>query len=49
MLRNLTDLRGYTIHATDGGIGTVDDLNFDDEDGHPHYLGYTLTVWLWSC
>ena len=32
MLRNITELRGYAILATDGHIGTVDDFYFDDED-----------------
>ena len=31
MLRNVKDLRGYTILATDGAIGEVDDLYFDDD------------------
>jgi hypothetical protein len=32
MMRNVKDLRGYAIRATDGVIGTVDDFYFDDED-----------------
>ena len=31
MLRNVKDLRGYAIRATDGVIGEVDDFYFDDE------------------
>lgn len=31
MLRNVNDLRGYAILATDGAIGEVDDLYFDDD------------------
>jgi hypothetical protein len=32
MVRNVNDLRGYAMRATDGVIGEVDDLYFDDED-----------------
>ena len=32
MLRNVKDLRGFALLATDGVIGKVDDLYFDDED-----------------
>lgn len=32
MMRNVKDLRGYAIRATDGVLGTVDDFYFDDED-----------------
>ena len=38
MLRNVKDLRGFAIHATDGMIGEVDDLYFDDEDWAIRYL-----------
>lgn len=31
MLRSANDLHGYTISASDGDIGTVEDLYFDDE------------------
>ena len=30
MLRNVKDLRGYVIRATDGVIGNLDDFYFDD-------------------
>jgi uncharacterized protein YrrD len=46
MLRNVKDLRGYAIHATDGGIGTVDDLYFDDEDWGIRYLIVDTGSWL---
>jgi sporulation protein YlmC with PRC-barrel domain len=46
MLRNVTDLRSYTIHATDGDIGTVDDLYFDDEDWAIRYLAVDTGHWL---
>jgi sporulation protein YlmC with PRC-barrel domain len=38
MLRNVKDLRGYAIRATDGVIGTVDDFYFDDKDWGIRYL-----------
>ena len=38
MLRNVKDLRGYAIRATDGVIGRVDDFYFDDEDWGVRYL-----------
>ena len=38
MMRNVNDLRGYAIRATDGVIGTVDDFYFDDQDWGIRYL-----------
>jgi hypothetical protein len=32
MLRNVNDLRGHAMRESDGVIGEVDDLYFDDED-----------------
>jgi uncharacterized protein YrrD len=46
MLRNITDLRGYAIRATDGEIGTVDDFYFDDEDWAVRYLVVDTGGWL---
>jgi len=46
MLRNITELRGYTILATDGHIGTVDDFYFDDEDWTIRYLVVDTGGWL---
>ncbi|MEP7117675.1 MAG: PRC-barrel domain-containing protein [Acidobacteriota bacterium] len=46
MLRNITDLRGYTIRATDGDIGTVKDFYFDDEDWTVRYLVADTGGWL---
>ncbi len=46
MLRNVTDLRGYAIRATDGVIGAVDDLYFDDEDWAIRYLIADTGTWL---
>ena len=46
MLRNVNDLRGYAIRATDGVIGEVDDLYFDDEDWAIRYLVVDTGTWL---
>ena len=48
MLRNVKDLRGYAIRATDGVIGKVDDFYFDDEDWGIHYLIVKTGSWLFS-
>src|SRR5437870_7635588 len=46
MMRNVKDLRGYAIRATDGVIGTVDDFYFDDEDWGIRYLVVDTGTWL---
>jgi hypothetical protein len=46
MLRNVKDLRGYAIRATDGVIGEVDDLYFDDEDWVIRYFVVDTGSWL---
>ena len=46
MLRNIKDLRGYAIRATDGAIGKVDDFYFDDEDWGIRYLVVDTGSWL---
>ena len=46
MLRNVKDLQGYAIRATDGVIGAVDDLYFDDEDWAIRYLVVDTGTWL---
>ena len=46
MLRKVKDLRGYAIRATDGVIGKVDDLYFDDEDWGIRYLVVDTGNWL---
>ena len=45
MLRNVTQLEGFVIHATDGELGTVYQLYFDDETWAIRYLTVT-TGWL---
>jgi sporulation protein YlmC with PRC-barrel domain len=46
MLRNVEDLRGYAILATDGVIGDVDDVYFDDEAWAIRYLVVDTGKWL---
>jgi len=46
MLRNVKDLRGYAILATDGAIGEVDDLYFDDDRWAIRYLVVDTGGWL---
>jgi sporulation protein YlmC with PRC-barrel domain len=46
MMRNVRDLRGYAIRATDGDIGTVADFYFDDEDWAIRYLVVDTGTWL---
>ena len=46
MLRNVKDLRGYAIRASDGVIGKVDDFYFDDETWAIRYLVVDTGTWL---
>ena len=46
MTRRFTDLRSYTIGATDGDIGSVDDLYFDDLSWTVRYLVVDTGGWL---
>ena len=46
MLRNVKDLRGYALRATDGAIGRVEDFYFDDEDWGIRYLVVNTGSWL---
>ena len=46
MLRNVKDLRGYAIRASDGVIGKVDDFYFDDETWAIRYLVVDTGSWL---
>ena len=46
MMRNVNDLRGYAIRATDGVIGTVVDFYFDDQDWGIRYLVVDTGNWL---
>lgn len=38
MLRSLKELEGYTVHATDGDIGKVENFLLDDKDWTVRYL-----------
>jgi hypothetical protein len=46
MLRNTKDLHAFTIRATDGELGTVDQLYFDDETWAIRYLTVETGGWL---
>jgi hypothetical protein len=46
MLRSLDDLRGYTVHATDGDIGTVHAFYFDDQTWTVRYIVVDTGTWL---
>ena len=46
MLRNSGDMKGLTIHATDGEIGMVDHFYFDDESWVIRYLVVDTGGWL---
>ena len=48
MLRNLTDLQGYALRATDGNIGTIKDFYFDDDRWTVRYLIVETGSWLAS-
>src|SRR5580658_2921467 len=46
MLTNTKDLKGLVIRATDGELGTVDDLYFDDNTWAIRYLTVETGDWL---
>ena len=48
MLKNLKDLQGYSLRATDGDIGTVKDFYFDDDRWVVRYLVVETGTWLSS-
>jgi PRC-barrel domain protein len=48
MLRNLQDLHGYAIRATDGVIGHVKDTYFDDHNWAVRYVVVDTGSWLSS-
>lgn len=48
MLRTVTELKRYTIGATDGTIGSVEDLYFDDQMWVIRYLVVATGEWLSS-
>jgi uncharacterized protein YrrD len=44
-LRSTSDVTGYSIHATDGDIGHVDDFIVDDEDWGVRYVVISRSWW----
>ena len=46
MLTNVNQVKGLVIRATDGEIGTVDQLYFDDETWAIRYLTVATGGWL---
>jgi PRC-barrel domain len=46
MLVNATDIKGLVIRATDGELGTVEELYFDDETWAIRYLAVETGGWL---
>jgi len=46
MLLLFTKLRGHRLHATDGGIGSVTDVYFDDATWDVRYLVVDVGTWL---
>jgi hypothetical protein len=45
MLRNVAHLKGFTIRARDGEIGTLDQFYFDDETWAIRYLEVDTRNW----
>lgn len=48
MLRNIQDLKSYSIRATDGEVGNVVDIFFDDQSWVVRYLVVDTGNWLHS-
>jgi uncharacterized protein YrrD len=48
MLRSVEKLKGYRIQATDGEIGKVDELFFDERRWHIRYLVVDVGNWLFG-
>ena len=46
MLRSIEQLKGYTLHATDGDIGTVDDVYIDQAHWTVRYFVVKTGNWL---
>src|SRR5690349_25144073 len=46
MLHNINELKGYSISATDGEIGQVEDFYFDDDKWVVRYLVVDTGKWL---
>ncbi len=48
MKRSLNDLVGYSIHASDGDIGTISEFYFDDQDWKIRYIIVETGSWLFG-
>lgn len=46
MIRSVIDLQGFAIHATDGDLGKVNELYFDDDTWTIRYLVVQTGTWL---
>ena len=46
MLRSITDLAGLSLHATDGDIGSLTDVYFDDNHWRVRYFVVDTGNWL---
>jgi hypothetical protein len=46
MLRKMGDWLGFTVHATDGDVGTIDDFYVDDVEWTVRYLVVDTGPWL---
>jgi hypothetical protein len=46
MLHSMKNLIGWNLHATDGDIGTITDVYFDDHDWEVRYLVVEAGNWL---
>lgn len=46
MLLSINDLRGMSVHATDGDLGKADDFYFDDQDWAIRYVVADVGLWL---
>ena len=46
MLTKTTNFKGFTIRATDGELGTIDEFYFDDETWAIRYLTIQTGGWL---
>ncbi len=46
MIRSVKDMQGYRIHATDGEIGKIDQIYFDDKAWVVRYMVVDTGTWL---
>ena len=46
MIRSLKDLFGFSVRATDGGIGKVEDFLFDEDEWSVRYLAVDSQPWI---